>query len=254
MTKNKKNDSRKLKMKKEDVLDRLLWFVKEQKFQKGDKLPPERELAEELNTSRATIRETLRRLEERGIVKVKRSSGVFLNKSTEVIDLEQKFPPQDEETLIKDQLEVHFLFLPLLVGCAAARANDEEIRALQGCIVTMSRAIVAKDLDTLSEADNEFHRLLAIMTKNRNIFRIIQVLNSGREVFWEYFIKNDEFIHNVIFAGYVELVNCIKNRDPEASAKRAKRNILNIGERIPGLKNLQLHEIIELTEKINRSK
>jgi DNA-binding FadR family transcriptional regulator len=241
-------------MKKEDVLSRLVQFVRKQKFEKGDKLPPERELAERLDTSRATVREVLRRLEERGMVTVKRSSGIYLKKSIETIDIEEKFPPPDEETLMKDQLEVHFLFLPLIVGYAAARATDEEIKALQGCIVAMSRAIVAKDPEALCEADNEFHRLLAMMTKNYKIYRIVQVLNHGREIFWDYFIKNDEFIHNVIFAGYVELVNCIKNKDPEGSAQRAKRNILDVGEQISAIKNLQLNEVIGLTEKINRSR
>jgi DNA-binding GntR family transcriptional regulator len=187
-------------------------------------------------------------------VKIKRSSGIYLNKSADVIDIEERFPPPDEEALIKDQLEVYFLFLPLIVGCAASRAADEEIKALQDCIVEMSRAIVARDTEALLETENEFHRLLAVMTENHKIYRIVQVLNSGRELFWKSNIKNDEFIHNVVFAGYVELVNYIKNKDAAGAAKRVRRNVLDVSERIPGVKNFQFREIIELTEKINRSK
>ena len=65
-------------MKKNEVLNNLIGYVKEQKLKKGDKLPSERELANILGISRATVRETLQKLEERGIVTVRRGSGVHL--------------------------------------------------------------------------------------------------------------------------------------------------------------------------------
>lgn len=239
-------------MKKDDILTRLIQFVKTQKIERGDKLPPERELALILETSRATVREALRMLEERGFVTVRRSSGIFLNKNAAGIDIEESNQPSDEETFIRDQLESYFLFLPLIIPLATARATGDEISALQGCIVAMSRAIVTKDINALLEADNEFHRLLAKMTKNHKIYRIVQVLNSGREIFWDYFIKNDEFIRKVVFAGYVELANAIKSKEPEEAAARVKRNILEVGEQISGIKNIKLYEIVGPTEKISQ--
>lgn len=217
-------------MKKNIVLTDLVRYMRDRKFKKGDKLPAERELAGVLGTSRSTVREALRRLEERGVLTVRRGSGVYINRDTESMDSGESFQPSDDVSRIKDLLESRFLITPVIIGCAAVRAAESEITALQNCIVGMSRAIVDRELDRLSEADSEFHRLLAVMTRNHRLLGIMEQLNTGNEVFWEYFIKNDEFVNNVIFAGYVGIVNAVKRRMPEEAANLARRNIIDACE------------------------
>lgn len=48
-------------------------------LQPGDKLPSERDMAAMLKTSRNSVREALRILEDRGSIYVKTGSGVFIN-------------------------------------------------------------------------------------------------------------------------------------------------------------------------------
>ena len=50
----------------------------ERRFQTGDKLPNEMELAEELGISRVTLREAIRILCTRGLVEIKRGRGTFV--------------------------------------------------------------------------------------------------------------------------------------------------------------------------------
>ena len=47
-------------------------------FKVGEKLPPEREIAEQMEVSRSVIRESLIMLELQNIVKVRKGSGVFV--------------------------------------------------------------------------------------------------------------------------------------------------------------------------------
>ena len=48
-------------------------------LQPGDKLPSERDMSSMLQTSRNSVREALRILEDRGLIYVKTGSGVFIN-------------------------------------------------------------------------------------------------------------------------------------------------------------------------------
>lgn len=231
-------------MKKNVALQELLDYVKEQKFNKGDRLPSERDLAVILGISRTTIREALRILEERGIVRARRGSGVYINKSAEAMELDENSIPPDEETRIKDHLEARFMITPVIIRLAADRATEEEMSALRNCIVGMSRAIVARELRQLVDADSEFHRLLAAMTRNHKLIKIMDLLNTGNEIFWEYFINNDEFVNNVIFAGFVEIVNAVKRKNGEEAAELAKRNIVNACEWLSRIKDTHYSDIL----------
>lgn len=224
-------------MKKVDVLERLIQYVKEQKYKKGDKLPSERELSVILNVSRTTLREALRMFEERGILTSKRGSGVYINKSAESLDGEKSIIPLNEEASIRDQLEARFLIIPSIVSCATTRASEEEIKELQNTIVRMSRAIVLKDLHALADAESNFYMALAIMTRNHKLVKTMEQLNNGNELFWEYFIRSDEFVNNLIFAGYVEIVNAVKRKDPYEAGELSKRNIMNLSERFSRTKD-----------------
>lgn len=234
------------KMKKNVVLKELLEYVKEQKFEKGDRLPSERNLVGILGISRATIREAMRILEERGILIARRGSGVYINKSADAMELVNNLTPPNEGARIKDQLEARFMITPVIIRSAASRATEEEIGLLRNCIVSMSRAIVARELRQLVDADCEFHRILAAMTRNHKLIKIMEMLNSGNEFFWEYFIKNDEFVNNVIFAGFVGIVNAVKRKNGDEAAELAKRNIVNACEWLDKIKDTHYGEILAI--------
>ena len=50
----------------------------ERKYKEGDKLPSERELAEQFGVQRATIREAYHILEEEGIIEIRERSGRYM--------------------------------------------------------------------------------------------------------------------------------------------------------------------------------
>ncbi len=214
-------------MKKEEIIKLLIDYVKQQEIKKGKKLPSERELSSILNTSRASIREAVSILKERKILTVKMGSGIYLAKSIEMIESLSKLKDLDESAKIKNHFEACFAFVPLIIGIAASRADKENIEELQKCIVKMSRAIVLKEIEVLIEADCEFYQILAVITENYNFLSIIEQLLPANRIFWEYFLKNDMFDNNVIFAGYIEIVNAVNQKDSKNAIKKATKNIEN---------------------------
>lgn len=61
------------------ISDSIYNYIRMNNLQPGDKLPSERDMAAMLKTSRNSVREALRILEDRGSIYVKTGSGVFIN-------------------------------------------------------------------------------------------------------------------------------------------------------------------------------
>ena len=62
----------------EEVVDQIIDLVRKKRLLPGDKLPPERELADELGVSRTVFREAIKALEEKELVEVRHGSGTYI--------------------------------------------------------------------------------------------------------------------------------------------------------------------------------
>ncbi|WP_226036438.1 FadR/GntR family transcriptional regulator [Aquibacillus saliphilus] len=63
----------------EEVLNQIRNFINENELSPGDRLPSERELSEQLNAGRSSVREGLRAMELLGLIETRRGEGTFLS-------------------------------------------------------------------------------------------------------------------------------------------------------------------------------
>lgn len=68
----------KLLNKDEFIANEIKYMFIDKKYKEGDKLPSERELAEQYGVQRATIREAYRILEEEGVIEIRERSGRYM--------------------------------------------------------------------------------------------------------------------------------------------------------------------------------
>ena len=59
----------------QDVVEQIEEAILSGRLKAGDRLPPERELKETLKTSRSTLREALRVLEQKGLIEIRLGKG-----------------------------------------------------------------------------------------------------------------------------------------------------------------------------------
>src|SRR3954470_10279275 len=147
------------------VVDQLRRAIHMGTYAPGDKLPPERELAQRLEVSRASVREAVRVLEGEGYVEPRRGAtgGVI------VLDralLEEKIGPYIRALL--PQMEEIFEFRKA-VECAAARLaakrrTDEHLANLEAAL-----KVIEDGLETrrFRAADSQFHLGIAEAAANR---------------------------------------------------------------------------------------
>ena len=110
------------------------------KLQPGDRLPAERDLAAGFSASRASVREALRRLEQEGVVAIKKgvSGGIF------IADIDHRQVAQSLETLLQLKkvsihqiAEVRLIVEPETARLAAQRATPEDVLELEDTIERM---------------------------------------------------------------------------------------------------------------------
>lgn len=92
------------------VLNRIKSLIEEKKLSEGDKLPSERELAEQLNAARSSVREALRAIELLGLIETKHGGGTYLKtyRPYHTVELLATFVLK-ESTTIKELFEVKLI-------------------------------------------------------------------------------------------------------------------------------------------------
>ena len=137
------------------------------KLRTGDKLPTERELSAQFDSSRTSVREALRSLEQQGVVQIRKgaSGGIFIS------DVDHRPVTKSFQTLLQlqkisihDIAEVRLIFEPQAARLAAERASRGDIRQLEEVIELMGVAIRTKELPRMY--DLKFHKLIARATGN----------------------------------------------------------------------------------------
>ncbi len=150
----------------EQIIEQIQSLVMEGTLRPGDKLPPERELAEQFGVSRTAVREAVKALREKGLVEIQPGRGTFITNSTsevmrDSLDLIVKVGLSNGVVNLN---EVRTLLEPGIAALAAERVTESDIQTMEQAIKAMDAAM--HDADAFAEADLEFHLALASATQN----------------------------------------------------------------------------------------
>lgn len=122
------------KMVSDEVADRLQERILDGTFRPGDRLPPERDLADQLGVNRSSVREALKKLEQLRLVEIQQGSGIrvreFSDASFELVMRLLFREGRPDLSWIRDLLEVRRVFLLGLAPLSFERATEDEISRL----------------------------------------------------------------------------------------------------------------------------
>ena len=142
----------------------------------GDRLPPEKELSEQLGLSRNSLREAVKALEAVRVLDVRRGDGTYvtsleprlLQESTAfMVDLHS-------DTSLVELFEVRRILESSAAGMAASRITAEELARLEADI----SGVDAASVDDLIEHDLRFHESIADAAGNGYLSGLLSGLNS----------------------------------------------------------------------------
>ena len=158
----------------DQVIEVIKDKIKKGKIKKGDKLPSEREMAESLGLSRASVREALRALEVIGLIESIQGAGNYIrtNFDNSLIEpLSLMFMLQ--ESSVK---EMYDLRETLELQCVKLSARYIEENELGLLTAILNRMYLAKTEEESLELDIEFHYLIAKTSRNMLLINVLEVL------------------------------------------------------------------------------
>lgn len=180
------------KTKSAKVVDLLLKSIKEGRFEKGDSLPTERELAESMGVSRPVVREALSVLSILGIAERIPGAGTYVKKLNGLNNLKNKAHNLLAET---DNpffaWEARGKFELGIIKLATKNATKDSLSALEEILDQMSNSVEGEEYSDYHKTDHDFHVAVAESTQNPVILETVKSLTKVMEkAIWEK-IKSD---------------------------------------------------------------
>jgi GntR family transcriptional repressor for pyruvate dehydrogenase complex len=175
---------------KERVIQQLTRLIEEGVLESGDQLPSERELSEELQVSRGTVREAVQFLGALGLVEVRHGSGTFVRLGTDRSALRDEWRDWTirHAERIHDLLELRKGLEPFAAELAAERAGEAEVTAMEHALDQMRPAIDSPDVTGLIQADLAFHHAFCAAAGNAALSEFADALGEQlvreRGVIW----------------------------------------------------------------------
>ena len=142
----------------------------------GDKLPPERDLAQQLGVSRNVLREALRSLEMAGVLRLQKGvkGGAFIREGdTSRMNVVMRDMLSLGTISVRELSEARMDVLDLVVRLACANGRRGDFDALDQNIERTDLATKEGRLLDRVECSRDFYKLLAVATGNKVIAMIL---------------------------------------------------------------------------------
>ncbi|TMX42111.1 FadR/GntR family transcriptional regulator [Vibrio sp. Hep-1b-8] len=198
-------------------------------FKPGERLPSERSLSEQFNTSRATIREAIIMLELKDLVDVKQGAGIFFKEK----EPDSKGLVSDkliQEVGVFELLQARMVLETSIIEFAARNIKLNELRELRKIIQLQEEHI--NDNEKFEELDRKFHLFIAESTQNRMMIdtanRLWNRVRTDSELWAKLNVKylHDEELKRSWLDEHKQIFYALQKRD-EALAKETMLSHLN---------------------------
>ena len=202
----------------------------------GDKLPPERILAQQMAISRNTLREAIAALQLMGLIEVRHSQGNFIialpeKSQVEGQQLQDILEPDDDLMNVTD---VRMALEPGIVWLAVERMSESELMELEKRLNALERSLACSDANEYARADAEFHLYIARGSHNERLVEMLEaLLVSRRSPLWHAMKQglDKEVISRLRATEHRAIYEAIANREQLQASEAMRVHLENSMER-----------------------
>lgn len=207
-------------------------MIRDGRLNPGDKLPPERELAEAFGVSRTSVRDAIRVLEMQGMVEPRQGDGTLvrdLSPDSLVNPLASVLGRNGR--LLTELLDVRKILEPPLAARAAAHASDADIKNLSAILDRQAEKVRRGELAI--DEDTQFHYTIATAAKNSVVMRVVDVLMDLLRESRERSLQVKGRLQKSL-AGHRQILGAIQSRDEAAAESAMRQHLQEIEDVIVG--------------------
>ena len=159
----------------EEIVRQVKQLIAEGRLKTGDRLPPERELAEKFVVSRTSVREALRALESLGLIEIRPGEGTFVREvSVDALVGPLALMMTSQREAIGELFEARRVLEPAIAALAASRATPDEVQEMERILENQAREVAAGRTGLAEDA--AFHTAIGAAAHNHAITRIVHAI------------------------------------------------------------------------------
>ena len=223
----------------EEVVEIVIGRIRSGALKIGQKLPPERVLAEEMQVSRTSLREAMRALESMGYIYSVTGGGNYVKSVSlgNVLSPLSAMAAQDTK-FASDIIEVRLHLEVYMAELAAKNATKQQISQIYSAILNMQSEVEGGGNGI--KGDNQFHLEVARASQNR-AFAVIselvgELLAESRKATIDIPGQPVKTIED-----HIAIFEAIKDRDAKKAAaameSHLKKAAENLARFVPNVKN-----------------
>lgn len=197
----------------------------------GDKLPPEREMAESFRVSRGAVREALRNLERSGLVALQSGAhgGAFIGHGDPNLISDSFRNLYQLGSVSLDELtEARMWLASTVVRIACARATEEDLDALTANVDEAERLFKARRYEDKIDVHIEFHNILARCTRNAVM---AMLMGATMEVMRDFAHAAGGERNDLTIKARRRLLAALRKRDAEAAVAAMSDHLEELRQR-----------------------
>ena len=214
----------------QDVVTQIQGAILDGKLKIGEKLPPERELGEMLGTSRGTLREALRILEQKGLIEIRlgvNGGAVVRAATSDHMSESLALLIQSQEVSLEELSEFREGVEGIVTGLAAERVTEADVKKLEA-IKKKAGKYFKQGLDSWDDfvgVDEQLHMLLARISGNMLYRFILETVHDNIHRYYDKYLKVSELEMEVNYRDLCNIIDAVINQRPEEAAETARTHV-----------------------------
>lgn len=209
----------------EQILAQLREYVATTGLRAGDRLPSERELADSMGVSRASIKQAIVALEVQGLVEIRHGGGTYLRKDS--LSTEPIAALVERRRRLPDVLDAREALESKLAELAALRRTDEDLAEIEAALEAMRREI--EDGAIGENGDRRFHAAITAAAHSGLLAEFMrEIAEQIAESRHESLQQPDRPEKSL--AQHVAIAEAIRDQDPDAAVAAMRAHLETVRE------------------------